>query len=159
MGQKRLTSNIPGRRANRIALALVPVLSLMPILFDRIGLLSRTTTPIEKAGNGLYIAGLCLIVLYVSLRIRRAARKKSLTGIWSAQGFASVLIGASGLLLLGLAAPLFPEQTIGVYLAGAGIVVLFASIPLALFQYVATKLDVRDFPDRSDSRHEPVHKQ
>jgi len=151
MGQKRPSCIIPGRRANWVALALVPVLSLIPVIFDRIGLLFRTTTTLVKAGNGLYIAGLFLIVLYVSLRIRRVARKKSLIGIWSVQGFASVLIGTSGLLLLGLAAPLFPEQTIVAYLAGAGIVVLFALIPLGLFHYVATKLDVRDPSERSDS--------
>lgn len=150
MSRRRMTEKAPGRRANIITIALVPVLSLMPFLFDRSGLLIRTATNMVRAGNGLYVAGLFLIVLYVSLRIRRAAHKKSLIGIWSGQGFASVLIGASGLLLLGLAAPLFPEQTIGVYLAGAGIVVLFALIPLGLFQYVAKKLDVRDPSDRTD---------
>jgi len=150
MIRKQLAESMPGRRANRITLALTPVLSLMPLIFDRIGLLTRPATRMVKAGNSLYIAGLVLIVLYVGLRIRHVARKKSLIGFWSALGFASVVIGASGLLMLGLAEPLFPEQTMGVYLAGAGVVVLFALIPFALFHYVARKLDVRDPSDHSE---------
>ena len=148
MTGKRSEGKTPPKRANEIVLATMLIAPMVPFFLDWAGLLIRPENTLVRAGNSLYAAALILLLLYVCVRIRRIKRKNSLTGIWSGQGFASVLVGASGLLMLGLTAPLFPEQTLGVYLAGAGIVVLFALIPMALFHYVARKLDVRDPADR-----------
>lgn len=113
---------------------------VLPLLLQSAHILNRPDNRIVKAGNILYYMAVAIGILYLILRQQRIHKGKPLTGVYARQGLASVWVGISGLMLLSAFAPRFPDSAFSVYLAGAGIIVLYALIPLFLFQYASRKL-------------------
>ena len=116
------------------------ILILLPVLLSRTGVLVRPDNRIVQASNGLYWIAVAGGLVFTAVRESRRHKQKPLTGFYSLQGLASIWVGVSGLILLAAFAPRFPENTLVVYLAGAGIIVLFAAIPLLLFEYARRQL-------------------
>jgi hypothetical protein len=114
----------------------------IPALLLIAKVLTRPDTVIVQAGNVIYWGAVLIGAGVFMLRIFRKTQNKPLTGIYTLQGIASILVGSSGLMALAAFAPAFPEETLPIYLCGAAIIVLFMLLPMLLFHYANRK-----FPD------------
>lgn len=115
-----------------------------PVLLKLAGIMNRPDNAIVRSGDAIYVGAVLAGSLALFLHFFRVGQGKPLTGVYSRQGLASVLIGVSGLMALAFLAPRFPEETQTVYLTGAGIIVFFAVLPLFLFHYASKKMSELD---------------
>ena len=112
----------------------------IPALLLMAEVLKRPDTIMVQAGNAIYWVAVLVGAGVFIMKIFRSAQNKPLTGIYSGQGIASILVGSSGLMALAGFAPKFPEETLPIYLSGAGIIVVFMLLPMLLFHYANRKI-------------------
>lgn len=143
------------RRQLLLILAFVVILGVLPLVLQSVHVLNRPDTTVVRAGNIVYYFAVFIGIVFWILRLCRANQRKPLTGVFSRQGFASVWVGVSGLVLLSAFAPRFPESALTIYWVGAGIVILYALIPILLFQFANRKMKEAMKENLNDTLKDP----